>query len=63
VGGSLLVPDEDIVDLWVLGERVEEWEGGTARISPDDVDSLSDQAFPNDFGTGVSHDLTLLPPR
>jgi hypothetical protein len=53
VGGSLLVPDEDVMDLRVLPERVKERQGGAARIRPDDIDTLADQAFPDDFSTGV----------
>jgi len=44
------------MDPGVLGERVEERQGGAPWIGPDDIHPLAEQALPEHLGTGVSHD-------
>jgi len=55
MGGGLLVPDQDVVDLRVLGQGVEQRQGRPARIGPDGVDPFADQTLPDDIGAGVLH--------
>jgi len=58
---GLLVTDQNVVNLRILGERVEIGRAAP-RIGPDDVDPFAKQTLPDDFCAGVSHDGSYPPP-
>jgi hypothetical protein len=47
----LLVPDQDVLDVVLLEQRIVERKDGAAGIAENDLNALVDEGSEDDFGT------------